>query len=261
MDYKRIYDQLIERAKTRLPLTDYKERHHIVMRSLGGTDDPDNLVDLTAREHFIAHWLLYRINPNIKTASAFFMMANMDGRCTKRNINAHQYEMARRAFSKAQKQRVISPETRAKLSAANMGRKLTPEHRARCVAYLQNRVQSPEERAKRAASLRGRERVITDEWRENMKKAAKTRKPASAETRRKISEAGRKRRATDETKAKMSKSQKGRVVSAEHRAKISATLTGRKCGPRSEVTRRKISERKRYRDMVRRVARTYISNC
>ena len=57
MNYQKIHDAIIERAKTR-KLEGYKERHHIIPRCLGGTDDNENLVDLTAREHFIIH-LLY----------------------------------------------------------------------------------------------------------------------------------------------------------------------------------------------------------
>lgn len=40
---------------------EYFETHHIVPKSLGGTDDKNNLVNLTAREHYIAHLLLVKI--------------------------------------------------------------------------------------------------------------------------------------------------------------------------------------------------------
>lgn len=58
--YQRWHDQIIDRARHRT-LDPYKERHHIRPRSLGGSDDPDNLVDLTYREHFLVHWLLIRL--------------------------------------------------------------------------------------------------------------------------------------------------------------------------------------------------------
>ena len=38
----------------------YSEVHHIVPRSMGGTNDTDNLIRLTARQHFIAHWMLWK---------------------------------------------------------------------------------------------------------------------------------------------------------------------------------------------------------
>jgi hypothetical protein len=75
MDYKKIHDQLIARAKNRI-LKGYKEKHHIIPRCLGGSDDIDNLVNLTAREHFIIHKLLYMIYPNNnKLFYAYRMMA------------------------------------------------------------------------------------------------------------------------------------------------------------------------------------------
>lgn len=62
MNYEKHYEKLIERGKSR-KLECYKEKHHIVPRCLGGTDEKENLVELTAREHFIAHILLVKINP------------------------------------------------------------------------------------------------------------------------------------------------------------------------------------------------------
>lgn len=77
MNYQKIHDRIIERAKSR-KLEGYKERHHIVPRCIGGTDDSENLVDLTAREHFIIHKLLCMIYPdNNKLFFAYRMMAVM----------------------------------------------------------------------------------------------------------------------------------------------------------------------------------------
>lgn len=67
MNYKNIYTQLIERSRTEKRVKHqgiYYEEHHIVPKCLGGTNDPENLVLFTAREHFIAHWLLTKIYPN-----------------------------------------------------------------------------------------------------------------------------------------------------------------------------------------------------
>jgi len=75
MDYQKIYNQIIERAKNRM-LEDYKEKHHIIPKCLGGNDDKNNLVELTAREHFICHMLLCEIYPNEnKLKHALFLMA------------------------------------------------------------------------------------------------------------------------------------------------------------------------------------------
>jgi hypothetical protein len=63
MDYLKIYNQIINRAKDRV-VEGYTEKHHIIPKCMNGTNNPDNLVKLTAREHFLAHWLLHEIYPN-----------------------------------------------------------------------------------------------------------------------------------------------------------------------------------------------------
>lgn len=75
MNYKLIYDQIVARGKERV-LEGYKECHHIVPRCLGGTDDPDNLVNLTPEEHYVCHQLLVKIHPgNDKLIYAAKMMS------------------------------------------------------------------------------------------------------------------------------------------------------------------------------------------
>lgn len=61
LNYRRIYEQLIDAARRRDLLDPCSELHHIKPRSLGGSDDPWNLVRLTYREHFLAHWVLTKI--------------------------------------------------------------------------------------------------------------------------------------------------------------------------------------------------------
>jgi hypothetical protein len=77
MDYKKVHDSLIERAKTRI-IEGYAETHHIIPRCLGGTDDVSNLVKLTPEEHYLVHQLLIRIYPdNPKLIKAAVMMIPM----------------------------------------------------------------------------------------------------------------------------------------------------------------------------------------
>jgi hypothetical protein len=61
MDYVKHYNLLVEKAKHRNCLSEYKEKHHIVPRCMGGSNKSHNLVELTAREHYIAHLLLAKI--------------------------------------------------------------------------------------------------------------------------------------------------------------------------------------------------------
>lgn len=65
MDYRRIYNELIARARSRI-LDGYVERHHVIPKCMGGTDEITNLVQLTPEEHFLAHVLLVKIHPEEK---------------------------------------------------------------------------------------------------------------------------------------------------------------------------------------------------
>lgn len=76
MNYHKIYNSLIRTRQMNQP-EGYVEKHHIVPRCLGGSDDESNLVQLTLREHFIAHKLLYKIHPKNKAICyAYWMMCN-----------------------------------------------------------------------------------------------------------------------------------------------------------------------------------------
>lgn len=61
MNYQRIYDEFIADRRSKPVPMGYTERHHILPRSLGGSDDPENLIDLTAEDHLFAHMLLAKI--------------------------------------------------------------------------------------------------------------------------------------------------------------------------------------------------------
>ena len=68
MNYKRIYKNLITRAKQRkiYDTNQYYEIHHIKPKCMGGSNSKWNLVKLYAREHYIAHGLLVKIYKNTK---------------------------------------------------------------------------------------------------------------------------------------------------------------------------------------------------
>ena len=63
MNYQLIHNQIITRAKDRTA-TGYMEEHHIIPKSMGGTDDPTNLVMLTPEEHYLVHQLLVKLYPS-----------------------------------------------------------------------------------------------------------------------------------------------------------------------------------------------------
>jgi NUMOD1 domain len=63
MNYLKHYNMLMERSQNRV-IEGYVEKHHIIPRCLGGTNDVSNIAVLTPEEHFLAHQLLVKIYPN-----------------------------------------------------------------------------------------------------------------------------------------------------------------------------------------------------
>jgi hypothetical protein len=130
MNYQRIHDAIIDRARTRT-LQGYREKHHVIPRCMGGSDAPSNLIELTAREHFIVHKLLVQIYPDVyKLVYAYWMMSrNVSNSKYEREykVSNRDYERARKLFSEVssvkQKGRRLSDKHKQKLSLAAKTRK------------------------------------------------------------------------------------------------------------------------------------------
>ena len=148
MNYKKIYDNLIENAKRRKSVKGYSEIHHIIPRSEGGSDETDNLVELTGREHFIAHKLLWMENPTFSRCAAFMMMSN------NRGISwGSTYELGRKQFNESQNHPLRNPLTRKKQLEVVMGVPKSEEHRRKISEANKGKPKSKEHIEKMKASL------------------------------------------------------------------------------------------------------------
>ena len=88
MNYQKIYDIITRRGQNRI-LEGYSEKHHIIPRCIGGTDEASNLVSLTPEEHYLCHLLLVKIHPtNIKLVKAAMFMVSSNNN-VKRNNKAY----------------------------------------------------------------------------------------------------------------------------------------------------------------------------
>lgn len=88
MNYKKIYDSLIERGLNRPPPSCYTEKHHIIPKCLGGPDIESNI--LTAEEHYLAHQLLTKIYPgDVKLSFAALAMCGVSN--TTRNNKVYKW--------------------------------------------------------------------------------------------------------------------------------------------------------------------------
>src|SRR5574343_448350 len=109
MNYEKIYNSIIERAISlnRVKYTgEYFECHHILPKSLGGSNKQSNLVLLTAKEHYLCHFLLTFIHPKNNSINyAFWMMINKISPNQQRvRACSRVYELAKRNFTIAAKE-------------------------------------------------------------------------------------------------------------------------------------------------------------
>jgi hypothetical protein len=107
MNHRKVYDRIVEnRLNNPLSKDEYGEKHHILPQSLGGSNKKENIVRLTAREHFICHALLaemyeYGSVEWIKMNLAFKMMkVESPEHNGNRYINSRLYELKKEDFSK-----------------------------------------------------------------------------------------------------------------------------------------------------------------
>lgn len=69
MNYQKIYNSIINQALERVNKS-YVEKHHIIPRFMGGTDELSNIVKLSPREHYLCHVILTKIVPENKKYAA-----------------------------------------------------------------------------------------------------------------------------------------------------------------------------------------------
>jgi hypothetical protein len=134
--YTRIYFNIIERARKQ-PATGYTERHHIVPKSLGGTNDVLNIVRLNAREHFICHRLLTRMTrgeARKKMVFAAWRMCSNSRKMKRTTINSRTYLILKEEMVETLRALPRTPEWRAKIGAKHRNKVVTAETKAKLAA-------------------------------------------------------------------------------------------------------------------------------
>lgn len=124
MNYRKIHDRIIEKRRL-FPLdeNEYGEIHHILPKSLGGSNSTENLIRLSAKEHFVIHLLLIRIFPigSIERGKMLYAMKRMRyGNKAQRELknSSRMYEYHRKEISEV-------------MSKKHLGKPKTIEHRQR----------------------------------------------------------------------------------------------------------------------------------
>jgi hypothetical protein len=140
MNYEYIYNQLCQRSIGRTWEPFKYEKHHIIPKSLGGSNAKSNLAILTPREHALAHLLLVRFLTGEHKAKMITAINAMIGYRNKHRqaISTRQYETLRVTYYKLRQ----TPEYRAMKSAAT-AKQWTPERRAKQSAITKQQWSDP----------------------------------------------------------------------------------------------------------------------
>jgi hypothetical protein len=194
--YNRIYEQLIKKARDRdfrskkyrlgtVEPTGIVEVHHILPRSLGGTNVKSNLVVFTPKEHFIAHLLLTKIyKGNYKIIKAFVMMCRQnpskraeDYQIIRQTISHVYSEQAQTFYKREDAKKIISdsskefwtrPEYREKQMILLKERN-TPEFLKKLSKAQKKANENPEIKQKRIKAIKNHMHTKSPEWVEKMR--------------------------------------------------------------------------------------------
>ena len=129
--YTNCYISLIAQAQNReVTQGTYTENHHIIPKCMGGPDTKDNLVRLTAKEHYVAHLLLTKMTEGVYQQKMCFalwrMMHDPKNRDKRHCVSASQYEK-------------IKVQMAENIRIQNQGQKLTAEQQKRQKAGISDR--------------------------------------------------------------------------------------------------------------------------
>lgn len=173
--YTKWYFSIVSKEKL-LQRSTYTEKHHIIPKSLGGSNDITNIVILTAKEHFIVHWLLTKMCINdINARKMKYAMRSMSWNKTgNRIISSWQFELSRKKVSEAAKNRIVSETTRERISIAGKKRFESESNR---MSMRKSKLSSPNSKhtdeTKKKISSTSKERYKLEENRRITSKATK----------------------------------------------------------------------------------------
>lgn len=170
MNYQKIYNQIINKAKNR-ELIGYFEKHHIIPKCIGGNNNKDNLVKLTAREHFICHLLLCEIYPSEnKLKQALWLMSiGKQSHTHKIKNNNRLYNRLKLNFQKTMSN-----------NSNMLGKKHSDKTKQKMSLSQTGKVRNDETKQKMSEAAKGKIKSI--EWRQNISNSHPTKKPVEQYT-------------------------------------------------------------------------------
>lgn len=188
--YSKLYHKITSNAKQRIT-EGYTETHHIIPQSLGGSNDKHNLVELTAREHFICHWLLIKMTEGDDRSKMLYALNGM--KAENRYQQRYHTKITARVY---EKYRIEHAENHSKnmkgRPAHNKGRKMSEEQkqllREKAKAnHASGKIYSEESQQKRLVKLVGYKHSEETKKKQSLALKGKPKGPMSEEEKRKRS--------------------------------------------------------------------------
>lgn len=142
-----------------------KHIHHIIPKYLGGTDAPDNLVELTVEEHAEAHRTLYEEHNNWQDYCAWQALS---GRIGQEEILRMKQGMANKGRKRTPEQLKRMSESQLKRAARNRADGTTERARKKQSEAHKGKKKSAEHMKNWAKSRKGH--VVSEETREKIRK-------------------------------------------------------------------------------------------
>lgn len=194
-------------------------KHHIVPRCLNGSNDSENIIVLTVREHYIAHLILWKAYGS-KMSRAFWLISNMNLKL----ISSRQYELLKKDI-------FLSEETRQKMSKSKKGKNA------------------------HARMTEEQKKIKSEKMSQSMKKFHETHdhprgnlgNKYSEETKKRMSENNKGLIKSEETKRKLSEAHKGKKLSEAHKILLSIRATNKFV---SDKTKKKMREAAKNRPPI-----------
>lgn len=212
--YYKLYYNIIDKALSRdILFNEYYETHHIIPRSLNGSNNKSNLVRLTGREHFLCHWLLTKFTEGDnkrKMIYAFNALCNLNNQFQKRQGSKY-YEHSRKMYAAEMSRRMKGENNPAKRTEVR--RKISESKKGKYTGvspWNKNKQLSNEHKEKISLALSGHHNPMFGKLHSDETKKLISEKRKGHSDNKGITK-------TDEHKEKISQKLKGRLLSQKHK--------------------------------------------
>jgi len=138
----------------------YTEKHHIIPKSMGGSDHSDNLILLTGREHFISHVLLWKAYRNKQTNFALWSMKMKKERNIQLSSKIYEQLKIEHSLFQSERMKIDNPmfkqSAKNKVSQSRVGLKMSKQVKLKMSIARKGVPKTKETKQKMSAASKGK---------------------------------------------------------------------------------------------------------